>query len=85
MTTAHFIMRYLICVVSIFIGSSVIYVDIQMGIITAFFGSPILSTYSLNFENQCLIFIRKIVYQSMIHFRFNESYIHFYLVLLLLL
>ena len=64
MTTAHFVIWYSICVFSIFIGSSVILVDIQTGIITTFecyicirLGGPILSSYSLYFEYQCLIFI----------------------------
>ena len=73
MTTPHFILRYLICVFSIFIGSSIILFVIHTGIIT--------STYNLKFENQCSIFIRKHLYFSTIHFRFNESYIHFYLLL----
>ena len=41
--------------------------------------------YSLNFENQCLIFIRIFIYFGTIHFCFNESYIHLYLLLRLLL
>ena len=35
-TTAHFIIWYLICSLSIFIGSPVILVDIQTGIIMTF-------------------------------------------------
>ena len=85
MTTAHFIIGYLICLFSIFISSSVTLVDIQTDIMKTCLildmhmsRIPNLSNYSLNFENQCLVFICKMLNFSTIDFGLIESYIHFF-------
>ena len=62
MKSAYFIIMYLIGVFFMLFGSSAISVDIQTGVIRNFqcyidicLFSPIISTYSLNFENKCFI------------------------------